>query len=106
MNRPSILCSAIALVVSTLLVAAQASAGDAVARRIVDDSDLLEGPGAQGQLDDFLLMNGDIAVIIEDVDHAHGDGLSGGNILDAAAGPAWSDRLGHALTILVDPTVS
>ena len=102
MNRLAILGRVIALVVSIFLAAAQASAGDAEARSIVDHSDLLEGPGAQGQLGDFLLINGDVAVIIEHVDHAHGDGLSGGNILDAAAGPTWSDRLGHALTVLID----
>ena len=92
----------LALSVSTLLSVAQASPATVVARRVTDDSDLLEGPGAQGQVGDFLLRNEEIAVIVEDVGHPHGDGLSGGNVLDAAAGPSWSDRLGHVLTILVD----
>lgn len=101
MDRRASLGLAVAL--SLLASAAAAPAAqDAVARRITDASELLAGPGALGQLGDFLLANGEIAVVVEDVGHPHGDGLSGGNIVDAAAAPEWSDRLGHVLTVLVN----
>ena len=73
---------------------------DPVARRITDPADLLGGYAAQGELDDFLLTNGDVAVIIEDIDHLHGAGLSGGNIVDAAVAPYWTDELDSHFTLL------
>ncbi|MCK4679743.1 carboxypeptidase regulatory-like domain-containing protein, partial [bacterium] len=73
---------------------------DPVARRITDPADLLGGNAAQGELDDFLLTNGDVAVIIEDIDHLHGAGLSGGNIVDAAVAPDWADELDSHFTLL------
>ena len=73
-----------------------------LARRITDPGDLLGGYAAEGELGDFLLTNGDVAIIIEDIDHLHGDGLSGGNIVDAAVPPYWADEFGSHLTLLED----
>ena len=72
-----------ALAVATILIAAlplPASADAPSAFEITDAGDLLPGPAAEGQIGDFILRNGEIAVIIEDVGHAHGYGLSGGNL--------------------------
>ncbi|MCK4511089.1 carboxypeptidase regulatory-like domain-containing protein, partial [bacterium] len=63
-------------------------------------ADLLGGYAAQGELDDFLLANGDVAIIIEDIDHLHGAGLSGGNIVDAAVAPYWADEMDSHFTLL------
>ena len=64
-------------------------------------ADLLQHVVQEGQIGDFILRNGEIAVIIEAADHAHGDGLSGGNIVDAAAAPSWSDEFDDSFTLLV-----
>jgi len=86
-----------------LLATPAASHADApTAREISDVSDLLNGPAAEGQLGDYILTNGEIAVIVEAVDHPHGDGESGGNIVDAAAAPGWSDELDLSFTLLGD----
>ncbi|MCK4410434.1 MAG: hypothetical protein KAW67_10120, partial [Candidatus Eisenbacteria sp.] len=122
-NRTFILTAALAaatLLATSLTVAAatQASAGatevgasitrtdrdDPVARRITDPADLLGGYAAEGELDDLLLSNGDVAIIIEAVDHPHGYGLSGGNIVDAAVPPYWADELdSHSMLFVEHP---
>lgn len=92
------------LAVAALLLAVlptPALADAPVAFEITDSADLLEGPAADGQIGDYILRNGEIAIIIEAVDHAHGDGISGGNIVDAAAAPSWSDELDDTFTLLV-----
>jgi hypothetical protein len=71
-----------------------------LARRITDPADFLGGYAAEGELDDFLLANGDVAIIIEDIDHLHDAGLSGGNIVDAAVPPYWADELASHFTLL------
>jgi hypothetical protein len=93
-----------ALVLGVLVAAlTPAALADApTAFEISDPADLLQGPAADGQLGDYALTNGDITVIIEAADHAHGDGLSGGNIVDAAAAPSWSDALDATFTLLVE----
>jgi 3',5'-cyclic AMP phosphodiesterase CpdA len=89
-----------ALPALSLATPATSVAADAVARVITSSSDLLAGTAAQGQLGDFLLSNGDIKVVIENVDHDHGDGLSGGNVVDLAAAPAFVDQLGSSFALL------
>ena len=99
-NRIFILMTALAAAVLLVSSPALADRDDPVARRITDEADLLGGYAAVGQIDDFLLSNGDVAFIIEDVNHAHGDGLSGGNIIDAAVPPYWTDEFVSHFTLL------
>jgi predicted MPP superfamily phosphohydrolase len=102
-RRPRVAPGAVAVSAALLFAAlAQPAFADApVAFGITDTVDLLPGPAAAGQVGDFFLGNGDVAVIIEAPDHAHGDGLSGGNIVDAAAALSWSDQIDDAFTLLV-----
>jgi len=43
-----------------------------------------------------------VSIIIESPEHFHGQGVSGGNIVDAAAAPDWTDELALSLTLLVE----
>ena len=71
-----------------------------VARVIADASDLLGGPGAEGQLGDILLRNDEIALIVEAAGHIHGSALSGGHVIDGGAAPLWYDEFGQSVTLL------
>jgi hypothetical protein len=73
-----------------------------IARRITDAADLLGGYAPEGVLGDFRLANDLVAFIIEDVGSIHGDGLSGGNIVDAGVAPYWADELSSHFTLLGD----
>lgn len=88
-----------------LACTAPAVAGQPVAERIIDGSQLIAGLGAEGQVGDFLMWNGVLSVVIEDADHVHGDGLSGGNIVDAAAIPHWEDLFGSHFTFVGGPSL-
>ncbi len=77
---------ALAAILALITAAATpAHADDAFARRITNPADLLDGAAADAELGDFLLANGNVAIIITDAGHAHGYSFSGGNIIDAAA---------------------
>lgn len=80
--------------------AAPGSARAAYAGRMTQTAELLTGPQAEGQIGDFILTNGAVSFVIEDLENTHGNGATGGNVLDAAASPAWSDELGHMFTLL------
>ena len=57
---------------------------DAVAKVITASADLIEGPMSRGRLGDFLLANGEIQVVIQDVQrNILSVGQFGGQILDA-----------------------
>lgn len=71
-----------------------------VARVITSPSDLLDGPGAEGQTGDILIANDAVAFIIEAVDHPHGACLSGGHVIDGGASPHWYDEFGQSVTLL------
>ncbi len=90
----------IPIAVAALLSAAlatTAAADDATAVTITDGSQIPGGPASQGQIGDYLLSNGEVAFVIESVAHAHGEGLAGGNLLDAATLPESEDLLEHVL---------
>ncbi len=97
--RPLAIAAVVVFLVAALPVQALGDAPSAF--EITESADLLSGPAALGQIGDYILRNGEIAVIIEAVDHAHGYGLSGGNIVDAAAEPSWSDEFDGSFTLLV-----
>jgi hypothetical protein len=78
-----------------------AAGGEPAARRITDVSDLLIGWNAEGQIGDYILTNGDASFIVDDAGNPHGDGQSGGNIVDAGVSPSWEDEFGSHLTFLV-----
>ncbi|MBN2564583.1 MAG: metallophosphoesterase, partial [Candidatus Eisenbacteria bacterium] len=78
-----------------------AFSGEPEARLVTDPSDLLIGWSAEGQVGDFLLTNGEASFIIEHPSHPHGDGLTGGNVIDAGVTPFWEDEFGSQLTFLV-----
>jgi hypothetical protein len=92
---------AVALLASATATPA-AARENPVARRITDPSDLLGGYSADGEVGDFLLGNGDVSFVIESTGHVHGDGLSGGNIVDAGVPPYWDDELSSHFTLLGD----
>jgi hypothetical protein len=96
----------VTLLISAVLLVAQqagpASGGEPFARRIEDPADLLSGWSAEGQIGDCLLGNGNASFILEDIEHPHGEGLSGGNIVDAGVAPYWEDEFGNHLTLLLE----
>ena len=69
---------------------------------ITEQSQLLSGPAAQGQVGDLLLSNEHVVFIIESHEHANGgEALSGGHLVDAAPAGTRSDRLDHVVVSLV-----
>jgi len=89
-----------ALLAISLGLATAMDRDDPVARQITTPDDLLGGYTAEGVVGDFLLSNGEVAFIIEDVGNSHGEGLSGGNIVDGAVAPYWYDELSSHMTLL------
>ena len=53
------------------------------ARRVTTRTDLIGGPGALGELEDFVLENSRIKVIVQDQGYSRGFGVYGGGIVDA-----------------------
>ena len=62
------------------------------ARTIEDSADLLQGPGAEGQVGDVLLENSLVSVVIVAADRGYPFTGSGGHLLDASV-PGGSDRM-------------
>ena len=58
----------------------------------------LGGPNATGKPGDLILENDEVAFVIEELGHAAGFGVSGGNIIDAADAKLRKDELGQVLT--------
>jgi hypothetical protein len=85
-----------------ILVYAGAAHADVVARLIDDEADLFTGEAADGQLGDFLMSNGAIAVIVSGQTHTVGSSESGGNIIDVAPKATLMDEFEYHLTLLVD----
>ncbi|MCD4690434.1 metallophosphoesterase [bacterium] len=90
----------IGLAAATAVALTFGTACAVVARHIDAPSDLLGGTAAAGQLGDYLLANDEAAFIITAPAHAHGHAQTGGNIIDAAAAPGWTDELGGQFTLL------
>jgi hypothetical protein len=67
-------------------------------RRVAREKDLLHGPRAEGKAGDWLLDNGEISVIVEDV-----AGGAGGDLLDAADTRVGQDELGRLSPCLGAP---
>lgn len=76
------MASLLALLIFIVPVPPQASA-----RRITSDKDLCQGRGADGAVGDYLLTNGRVKVLVDEVSRPHGFAKTGGNILDVA----WVD---------------
>jgi len=70
----------------------------AAVRRVEQEKDLFRGPRAEGKKGDWLLENGEIAVIVEDV-----AGGAGGDLLDAADARVGEDELGRLQPCLGAP---
>ncbi|MBH24310.1 MAG: hypothetical protein CMH57_07660 [Myxococcales bacterium] len=60
-----------------------ASESDAMAKRISSRSELIGGPGALGDIGDFLIENDKIRVVIQDKGFSRGFGVYGGSLIDA-----------------------
>ncbi|MEL6180477.1 MAG: hypothetical protein AAFS10_16070, partial [Myxococcota bacterium] len=79
------------LLVLTLATAAALSTGScqessepmASAKRIGSRAELIGGPGALGEIGDFLLENDQIRIIIQDKGFSRGFGVYGGSLIDA-----------------------
>ncbi len=74
----------------------------ASARVIVNESDLLDGTRAEGDLGDVLLENGRAVFIVGALDHAPEDAAAGGHLLDAASSASRLDVLEHVFLTLGD----
>lgn len=57
--------------------------GRAIAKRITDRGELIGGPGALGDVGDFLLANGEVRLVIQGEGFSRGFGVYGGGIIDA-----------------------
>lgn len=66
--------------------------------RIMDATQLMDGPAAKGRVGDYLLFNDFIKVAISDAAHYEGRAWSGGNIIDADVIPAQKDQFGQLIT--------
>lgn len=67
-------------------VSAQSCAGDSpsvVAKQIQSRAELIGGPGALGEVGDYLLANEQIRVIVQGAGFSRGFGLYGGSLIDA-----------------------
>ncbi len=100
MSRSHRVATLVSTLIVSALVCAAPSQATVVARQITDPADLLVGPAADGEPGDYLLANAVAAFIISAPAHPHGEALSGGNILDAAAAPGWSDEFGGQFATL------
>ncbi|WP_437672825.1 hypothetical protein [Sorangium sp. So ce131] len=67
-------------------------------RRITGPADALTGPLAAGRPGDYVLENGEIAVVVEQLGPGIGLAEGGGNLIDAADARARRDELGQILT--------
>ncbi|MBK8014880.1 MAG: CehA/McbA family metallohydrolase [Deltaproteobacteria bacterium] len=54
-----------------------------IAKRITARSELIGGPGALGEVGDFILENEEIRVIIQNTGYSRGFGIYGGSLIDA-----------------------
>lgn len=90
----------VVLFVAVLIASLPASVRASVeAVEITDPGQLLEGPGASGQLGDLLIANDEVAFVIEAIDHHHGYGVTGGHLIDAAGAPGWTDEIDHVFAL-------
>ncbi len=85
-NTPKV--SAPVLLVLTGALTLFAGCGDpkarpASAKRITDRAELIGGPGALGEIGDFLLSNGEVRLVIQGEGYSRGFGVYGGGIIDA-----------------------
>lgn len=55
----------------------------AIAKRITDHGELIGGPGALGDVGDFLLANGQVRLVVQGEGYSRGFGVYGGGIIDA-----------------------
>ena len=84
MARASTGCGWIALLVAGSLATGGCSPPDrAVAYRIQSRDQLIGGPGAIGDVNDYMLENDRIRVIIQDIGYSRGFAIFGGSIIDA-----------------------
>ncbi len=67
----------------TVTSACESDDGGAYARRITSADELIGGPGALGEVGDWLIGNNKIRVIIQDQGWSRGFGIFGGGIIDA-----------------------
>ena len=66
-----------------LSMACSESGQGVLAKRIEDRAELIGGPGALGEVGDYLLKNQEIRVIIQDKGFSRGFGVYGGSLIDA-----------------------
>ncbi len=92
-----------------LLLLASAARGlraQASLARAAGAADLPGGPSAQGQAGDWVLRNGSVAIVVDDIPHPHGFATSGGNLLDASTVTGGlfdnNDRLSSVFTMFND----
>ncbi len=79
----SVLLGAVALGLSTVQSCSSSVPDSVVAKQIRSRADLIGGPGALGEVGDYLLANEKIRVIIQDEGFSRGFGLYGGSLIDA-----------------------
>ena len=77
------LTAALGAIVVVPEISCSKDATPVVARRITSRADLIGGPGALGDVGDFLLANDKIRVIIQAGNYSRGFGVYGGALIDA-----------------------
>ncbi|MCC7385656.1 MAG: CehA/McbA family metallohydrolase [Deltaproteobacteria bacterium] len=73
----------LALSVLAATVGCSESTGSVIAKQIGSRSELIGGPGALGEVGDFLLANDQIRVIVQGPGYSRGFGVYGGGLIDA-----------------------
>jgi hypothetical protein len=96
MPRPS--ATALIVLLTVMLTLSSTAHADATATQISSAAQLLPGSTAQGVIGDYLLANGFVRVVIDDIPNAHGFANTGGNILDAATATG-EDRFASLFTM-------
>jgi len=88
----------LAILLPALLLVASNAAALVHAGRVESPDELLSGAWADGELNDFLLENDQIAIVISALGHHPYYGQSGGNVLDAGSSTDRIDALGELYT--------
>jgi hypothetical protein len=93
-----------AAIVTILLIGLGSSTalGQLSAYEVTSPSDLLNGAYADGQVGDYIMENGFIAVLISDIGHTGAYDANGGVILDMGTSGARFDALGEMYTYFDD----
>ena len=73
----------LAIALLTLVLGCSSKSPKSTAQQVKSRTELIGGPGALGEVGDYLLANEQIRVIIQGAGYSRGFGLYGGSLIDA-----------------------